>query len=301
MSATSVLQVGSTVLLNASFVTIVGTLTARLWLRSSAGPEHHARIIDALHRTELAATGLGVFAACLALWAASAVMMGGQLAEAAAMLWTMAIQTAYGQAGLVGIAILIAVGALNVFSPKSAGADAAMVVFLLGFAASRASVSHAGESGTFSLNFGVEWVHLLLIALWLGGVGVAGWIVLPMAHPNRTEQLEIGRYLTLLSHAATVALLGIFATGLYNAWQRVGTLQNVLGNLYGTALLVKVGFIAVAVALGGYNKLFGFPAVTRSAHASPHVIAILRFESLLLLGALAAAAVLTSNQPPMAV
>ena len=300
MSAASLLQLGSIVLLNASFSWVVGTLFARFWLRSRATGPSDPRVVPALYRTELQAVGLCVVALVGAVWAAAAVMMGDSLTAAGSMLWMTVSQTAYGHAALVGVAILMAIGALSATSRKSPGADAATVVLLLGFAASRASVSHAGDNGMFTFGLAVEWAHLLLIGLWLGGVAVAGWLVLPRTYAAAHDSAVINRYLTLLSHAATIALIGIFATGAYNAFQRVGTVQNVMGNPYGTALLVKLAFIGLAVALGGYNKLVGFPSLTKSSRASPRVIAILRVESALLLIALAAAAFLTTQQPPMA-
>jgi putative copper resistance protein D len=300
MSAASLLQISSAFLVNACFALVVGTLTARIWLQASAGQVRHAVVVGALHRIELAATGLALAAVVLSFWAAAAVMMGGELGAAAAMIWTMAVQTGYGQAGLAGLTILVAVAGLSAFARRSTTTDFASGLLLVAFAASRASVSHAGEGGMLTLNLAVEWVHLLLIALWLGGVAIAAWLVVPMAYSAIRPGLTINRYLTLLSHAATVALVGIFATGVYNAWQRVGSVQNVMGNTYGTALLVKLAFIGLAVALGGYNKLYGFPALMKSPVASRRVVAVLRVESFLLLGALAAAAVLTSQQPPMA-
>ncbi|MFL6629467.1 MAG: copper resistance D family protein [Vitreoscilla sp.] len=301
MSAASLLQLVSVVALDACFAMIVGTLSARIWLRGSSSSPHHGDVVRSLRRTETMAIWLALLAAFLSMWAAAAVMMGSGLGPAAAMLWTMALQTAYGQAGLAGIAILAAVAASRTWAPRSMGTDVVVALLLLGFAAARASVSHAGENGLASLAFGVEWLHLVLIALWFGGVATGGWIVLPQAHPQGWERLPVNRYLALLSHAATVALFGIVATGLYNAWQRVGSVQNLSGNLYGDALVVKLAFVGSAMALGGYNKLIGFPAATKSASSSPKVIAILRVESLLLLGALVAAAVLTTNQPPMAI
>jgi putative copper export protein len=300
MSAASLLQLGSAVLLDTGFSWIVGALFARLWLRSRASAAPNEAVFAALHRTGLIAAGLCLVSLCGAMWAAAAVMTGDSLMAAGGMLWMMVTQTAYGRAGLVGLVILLVVAGSSVISARSPGRDAALAVALLGFAASRACVSHAGEDGLFSLGLAVEWVHLLLIALWFGGVAVGGWLVLPRVYAGAHDGVPLNRYLALLSHAATFALAGIFATGLYNAWQRVGTLQNVVGNPYGNALLVKLSFIGLAVALGGYNKLFGFPALMASPRTSSRVIAILRVESFLLLGALAAAAVLTTQQPPTA-
>ncbi len=300
MSAASLLQLGSVVLFNAGFSWIVGTLFARFWLRSRATGSADERVFLALYRTELQAVGLCLVALAGAIWAAAAVMMGDSLTAAGSMLWMTVSQTAYGQAGVVGFVILLAVGGLNATSWKSPGADAATGILFLGLAASRASVSHAGDNGMFTFGLAVEWVHLLLIALWLGGVAVGGWLVLPRTYAAAHDTAVANRYLTRLSHAATIALIGIFATGLYNAFQRVGSVQNVMGNSYGTALLVKLAFIGLAVALGGYNKLVGFPSLMKSSRTSPRVIAILRVESVLLLIALAAAAFLTTQQPPMA-
>ena len=302
MSAASMLQLTSTVLVNLCFALVMGTLTARMWLRGSVASARHAYVVARLRRAELVVAIAGVIAAVLSLWAASAVMMDGALGDALAMLWTMAIQTAYGQSGLVGLLLLAAFIALSAVSRTRGrpGIDVAMGLLLLAFAASRASVSHAGEGGMLTLAFGVEWIHLVLIALWVGGVAIGGWLVVPLADSKSDDRLPIARYLVLLSHAATVALAGIVATGLYNAWQRVGVVHNLVGNLYGTALIVKLSFVAAAMALGGYNKLWGFPALIRSPESDGRVIAILRVESILLLGALVAAAVLTTNQPPMA-
>ena len=300
MSAASLLQLGSAVLLNAGFSWIVGTLFARYWLRTSATGSSDERIFPALHRTELAAVGLCLVALAAAIWAAAAVMMGDSLTAAGSMIWMTVSQTAYGQAGVVGVVILLAIGGLSATPWKSPSADAATGVLLLGFAASRASVSHAGDNGMFTVGLAVEWIHLLLIALWLGGVASGGWLVLPRLYAAERDTPVVNRYLTLLSHAATIALAGIFATGIYNALQRVGSVQNLMGNPYGTALLVKLAFIALAVALGGYNKLFGFPSLMKSSRASQRVIAVLRVESIFLLIALAAAAFLTTQQPPMA-
>ena len=300
MSAASLLQLGSVVLLNAGFSWIVGTLFARFWLRSRTTGHSDARVFPALHRTELWAVGLCLIALVGAIWAASAVMMGDSLTAAGSMLWMTVSQTSYGQAAVISFVILVAIGGLSATSWKSLGADAATGLLLLGFAASRASVSHAGDNGMFTFGLAVEWLHLLLIGLWLGGVAVGGWLVLPRTYAVARDTSVVNRYLTLLSHAATIALIGIFATGVYNAFQRVGTVQNLMGNPYGTALLVKLAFIGLAVALGGYNKLVGFPSLMKSSSASPRVIAILRLESVLLLIALAAAAFLTTQQPPMA-
>lgn len=293
MEPVQLLQIGSVVVLNASFSWMVGSLFARFWLRNT---QH---IVTRLRRVELAAVGLGIITACSALWASAAVMSGASLVDAGNMLPMMLTTTLYGQSGLFGLLCLLIL-MFHLCLRRTLGVDLATAVLLIGFAVSRTVISHAGENGMLSMGLSIELLHLLLIALWVGGVAIGGWMVLPMARTMPQQASAINSYLNTLSHAATIALIGIILSGIYNAWYRVGTLNNLAGNVYGTALLIKLMLVAVAVALGGFNKFFGFPTYIRSRNETL-VIAILRVESLLLLGALIAAAILTSQQPPTAI
>ncbi|MFT5642701.1 MAG: putative copper resistance protein D [Janthinobacterium sp.] len=94
--------------------------------------------------------------------------------------------------------------------------------------------------------------------------------------------------------AAMVAVIAIAATGLYNAWLPVGTVAHLQDSSYGMTL------IFVAIALGGYNKVIGLPAAARSPQGLKHVRTVLQMESLVLLGVLAAAALLTVQRAPSA-
>lgn len=297
MTEVSCLQAASAIVLNAGFALVLGAWCARWWLRGDGvvGVELQGR----LRRVELVSALVALGAAALSLWAASAVMTGEPLVAALRMLPTMAWHTAYGQAGLAGMVMLVAIAALAAFRARQAMADIAVAVLLLAFAASRASVSHAGEDGLLTLAFRVEWLHLVAIALWFGGVAIAAWWVVPSTS-GASGPSPVGRYLATLSHTATLALVVILATGLYNAWQRVGNVGN-LGTTYGEILVEKLVAVGLAMALGGYNKVWGFPALARSNDEAARVTAILQVESVLLLGALIAAGFLTGQQPPTAV
>ena len=267
MSAASLLQPAAVLVLDAGFAWLVGTL-----LTPCAPRLRHAET--------------GAILACLAgsvvaLWAATALMADAALPEAFGMLPAVMMQTAYGQAGLASIALV----ALLLARPR----DWVAAVLLGLFALARASVSHAGEHGLFSVAVGVQWLHLVLIGAWLGCVGVGGWMVLPAA-PGAT-------YLSWLSRTATLALAGIMASGVFNAWQRLGAPGRLVDTSYGQILTLKLGLVAVALLLGACNRFVGFPAAARGNHGP--AMMVLRFESLVLLGALGAAAVLASLQPPM--
>lgn len=97
-----------------------------------------------------------------------------------------------------------------------------------------------------------------------------------------------------------LAVVAIAATGIYSAWHRVGSSEHLVHTTYGITLLVKVALVLLAIALGGYNKFLGLPAASRSLRGVTLVRVVLQVETLLLLGALFAAAILTTQQPPTA-
>ncbi|SFU91545.1 CopD family protein [Pseudoduganella namucuonensis] len=305
MDTPALLQCLATFALNLALAWMVGALTARWWLRrhDGWGAAAGARLLASLRW----AAPLCMVAAAAALWAAAAAMAGAPLLESGEALRLLLTQTAFGKAGQAGLAALAVLAALAWLAPSWRGFDGAASALLLAYAASRVANSHAAEQGLFSLGILVEYVHLLLIAQWTGSVAVAAWVVLPRAAAARGQaglatvapNRPLCRYLWPLSDTAAAALVGIVATGLYNAWHALGAPSAAIGNPYGTALIVKLVLVGVAIALGGYNKMAGFPAAARGDSPGP-AMAVLRIESAVLIGAMLAAAALVGQQPPAA-
>jgi putative copper resistance protein D len=296
MDGVTLLQAGSSAVVNLAFAGLTGALCTRFLLRD-ASPGLEGGTLPELARLERWAAAAGMLGSATSLWAAAAVMGGVPLGEALAMVPPM-LGTAYGHAGLLGFAALAALWTVSLSSRRGSLADALLALLLLVFSLARVSVSHAAEAGLLSIGALVEWSHLVLIALWVGLVGLTGCLVLPQARAGWSGTGQLGRYLDRVSDCATVALAVILASGIYNAWHRLGSLEHLSGNLYGNALVFKVALVAAAVALGGYNKLVGFPALATSLVKRPRVVLVLRIELAILLGALIAASILTSTQPP---
>lgn len=295
MDAVSLLQTGSALLFNIGFCWLAGSWLARRWLApGGAGPEGYGA---ALRKSDLLAAGLAIAGSAAALPAATAVMAGVGLREACPMVWMMLTTTAYGHAGGTALLAMLAVLAIRLRGAGRA-AEAAVLLALAVFAVTRASMGHAGENGYWTLPLAAETVHFAAIAVWTGAVLVSGWLVLRAPRVAGLGGAPITGYLDLMSRAAMLAVIAIVATGIYNGWHRVGAAEHLLHTGYGWTLLVKVALVLAAIAMGGYNKFVGLPAAARSARGVAVVGTVLRLESALLLGALAAAAVLTSLQPP---
>lgn len=298
MDAVWLLQVGSALLLNLGFAWLVGSIFARHWMRSSGvGAEDFE---PALRKLDLSAAGLTAVGSVSALLAATAVMGGVGLREACPMFWTMVSATDYGRAGCVTIFAMMVLLFVRLAGGVGNGTNSAVAALLAVFAVIRASMGHAGEDGFWTVTLAAEAVHFSAIGLWTGAVVVSGWFVLSDARVSTFAVHATGRYLDRMSQAAMFAVVAIIGTGIYSGWQRVGTSEHLLNTAYGMTLLVKVGLVLVAIALGGFNKFVGLPAASSSPRGISLVRAVLRFETIFLLGALLAAAALTSQQPPTA-
>lgn len=208
-------------------------------------------------------------------------------------------------------AAALAVAGFTTAAPGAMGHGTSSVLRLsaLGlFLYSRSIVSHAGAAGDFTWAVAVDWVHLVLVSLWVGEVIVAGLITLRMEPAaGREGRTECARHVEALSTSATIALAGIFATGVLSAWRGLGSPDQVFVTSYGTILLVKVGLVAGAAALGGWNRFVVMPALLAQlggaappGPAARRFALVLQIEAAILLAAIVAAAFLSSTPPPTA-
>ncbi len=307
LAATRVLM--ATVLVNLGLAGIVGAWASLLWLHEADS----AWAVRARLRSRAAFTLALAFTAgvdLLLLWQQAAYMAEASLADALAMLPSMAVQTYAGRCWTSGMAGLLLVGAASASARRWRVARwAGVAVGISVFVASRAAVSHAGGAGLLSLPLWVECVHLWAISLWLGIVAVGAFVVLDdRVGAGSAEPKAVLDWVETLSTVATGTLVVVGATGLANAWRSVGATASLTGSAYGNALLAKVALVALAVALGGFNRFRVMPRLRSAMGASPGLfirlqrrfVRVLRIEAVVLFAALVAAAVLSSSPLPAA-
>lgn len=304
-------QYAATVALNAAAAIALGGGMASLWLRRAESPWASLR----LRRVRIAALGglvVALLSNALLLWLEAAAIAEVPVAEAGTPAWSMLTATHYGLAWRIGMAALVAAMVVAAVSRAARRARLPPILGLIALAVffySRSMVSHAAGEGDLSLRVAVEYLHLTLISLWVGEVFVAGALVLPGAkHAPANGRPDRANYVVALSTSATVALAGIFATGLFSAWRNLGGVANVIGNPYGETLLIKLALVGLAAALGGFNRFIVMPpllARERDAGLASDASArkfglVLQIEAAMLFGALILAAMLSSTAPPAA-
>jgi copper transport protein len=201
--------------------------------------------------------------------------------------------------GYRGVALLVAgVGViLAVREPRwtalvpLAGATAgAMLVHVL--------AGHAGAERAAGLRWFevlVQWLHLIAVGVWIGGLV---WLVTAVRGRDRPARGEAVRRFSWLAGAAVAV---VAATGIVRALREVGgpgAWLRLPDTGFGVALLVKIGLFAGLLTLGALNRYRNVPAVAsgRLRTLRGTVVA----EVVLAAAALAATGVL-SELPPSAV
>lgn len=130
--------------------------------------------------------------------------------------------------------------------------------------------SHAaGQPQNIWLAVGVDWVHLIATAFWIGGIISLG-VALPVAlsrlvagSGNRTRLLAC-----LIPKFSTVALICVallVLSGLYSTLLEVGTFDALVSTLYGQVLLAKVVIFLVVLLLAAVNLLQISPRIINFA------------------------------------
>lgn len=125
----------------------------------------------------------------------------------------------------------------------------AALTLLVLIAALRTPYGHAAVDGAYTLREAMQLLHLGSVAVWGGGVMVAGLLALPaMRHVDASHSLTFARR---LSATVTFALAGVLISGAYNAWRGLdGRLTALLHPGWGGILLSKSLVVLVALALG---------------------------------------------------
>ena len=124
--------------------------------------------------------------------------------------------------------------------------------------------SHAATETKPLLPILGDWIHLIGMTFWLGG------IVYLFTSVRQLQQLEDqlrAKLTALLTSRFSVnafifvALIGV--TGFYSASLRVGTWSALLTTLYGHVLLIKQGFVAGLLVIAAINLLIISPRLQR--------------------------------------
>jgi len=305
-----ILAMAADVAVHLGLALVVGAVASQGWLWRRPSSWRDVVVGQALGMRRLG-FALGLAGVLAALWFEAAIMTEQPPMQAGSAIGTLLLHSHFGHATLVGVAAWLAAAAFLV--PQASRRDEAIRFALsLGaivvFVASRSAVSHAASRGDVTVDVAVDVAHLLLVCTWVGIVAAGARLTLPSSGAPALERAAATRWVARMSSTATVALVGIGASGLYKVWRVLESAPSALqfvASDYGRTLVVKLVFVGVAAALGGANRFVVLPRLLTDLAGAEDggrwrrgLVRILRFEAVTLLLVLVAAAVLGSTEPP---
>ena len=149
----------------------------------------------------------------------------------------------------------------------------------------------AGPSPLRGVNLLVQWLHLLAVGAWIGGLA---WLLAGLRGKERPDQLASAVRFSKLA----APLLGLVAvTGLSRALHLAGGWRGLLDSGYGRFLDLKVALFLGLVVLGALNRYRVLPALVSGARRLGALRRNVRGEVVLAACVLAVTAVL-SQLPP---
>ncbi|WP_066948105.1 copper resistance CopC/CopD family protein [Microtetraspora fusca] len=182
------------------------------------------------------------------------------------------LSTRLGQALLVRLVIVLALGvAFGVAvrpAPPPAGAGAAGLTrrIVLPAVAAAGAVAltltwtladHAQTGVQTWLAVPATSLHLLAMALWLGGlIPLAAGVLIPAGRREPTRAISLEPALPRFSQLAQICFAVIAVTGVYLSWRQVGTWGALGGTDFGRLLLGKLAAVLAVVGLAAGARRF---------------------------------------------
>ena len=183
---------------------------------------------------------------------------------------------------------------LSVTAALAAGAAALVLPGLAG---------HAGQRSPRGLALPLDALHLAAVGIWTGGL--IGIVVFWLTVGRETRVAALGVVVPRFSAVAFVSVLALIGSGIGQSLLEVPTLASLWQTSYGKALIVKIALLAAALVLAAVNLARTKPRLQAAGvqpSVGPGAALLLRRlvqgEILFVAGALFAAAVLTSLEPP---
>lgn len=251
-SGSDVNTVVATAVVTAKFLGYAGLvlLVGPVLVLTLLWPRRLARTVPA----RLIWTGFGlIIASTLAgLWLQVPYTAGGGLFEVDLDGLIAVLGSQFGAAQLTRIGVLLA--AILLIRPIVAGTDGRadrlmlLALAVVGFL-TWPLAGHPAASTIPPVSVAVDAVHLVSMAVWLGGLLM---LVLFLLRWATTE--ELGAILPIWSRWATLAVSGLLLAGLVQGLLEIGSLNALLSTTYGRLLLTKVGLVALVLLVAAISR-----------------------------------------------
>ncbi len=141
-----------------------------------------------------------------------------------------------------------------------------MLLLALVVSATASASGHASDSGDLSLPEIADWLHLLAVCFWGGGLMVLWLFVLPDFVKSDAAALPVVSHTAVRFSTIAGISVGVVAlSAIYNFWFYVRYVDALWKTSYGLAVIVKTVLFLVLICLGAINRYVMVPLLTESA------------------------------------
>ncbi|MFI6490384.1 copper resistance CopC/CopD family protein [Streptomyces sp. NPDC050564] len=123
-------------------------------------------------------------------------------------------------------------------------------VVAAGLAATWAMAEHASTGLQPGIAMPVDVLHLLAVAIWLGGLSALLTALFRAPAQAQIDAAAVRRF----SRLAFGSVLALVATGIYQSWRQLGSWSAFTDTAYGQLLLVKICLVAVLVGIASISR-----------------------------------------------
>lgn len=155
--------------------------------------------------------------------------------------------------------------------------------------------AHATQGSEPTWGAAAEFLHLVGISAWIGGLTVMTVCLLP-----RRRIAELERIVPRFSTIALVSVLVIVSSGLILSWQIISSVDGFWQTHYARVLLLKLGLFGTVLLAAMKSKSWVGRHLTGTSHRSTPVgsfVASVATETVLVIAVLGAASVLVTSSP----
>jgi putative copper export protein len=233
----------------AAMATVVGGLALDLLILPRDAPTVDAAR-RALKRLMVMSVIVLALTSAVELVARAQTMAGGGLVAAIHAVPSVLAHTHFGgiwTARFVALALSLLIALAPVHVPRMVPLIPVLVV-----TATTSLTSHAADWGDVTMRAVVDWLHVLSVSAWTGGLLCLTLCVLGAARdwPLSIFTLVARRF----SQLAGICLLVVVLTGNYNAWSQLGSVSALWTTFYGRVLTVKLLVFLGLIWLGAVSR-----------------------------------------------
>ena len=117
---------------------------------------------------------------------------------------------------------------------------------------------HAANGKSWLLQVGVQWLHVIGVGVWIGGL--AALLLAVRGQPDA----EKGRAVRTFSSWAGLALAAVAGTGFLRALSEIQTIGSLFGTGFGIVVILKTFGLGLLALLGATNRFFNVPSAARN-------------------------------------